>query len=438
VNVAVKNRLMIVLRNHGIVVSPNPSDNIFLMRSTPISTKLCIEILHEANIHFLRYSSFGMKSPIRHYKEIFDQAIIYDNDIHLNRYDFGYNMPSDFIYSFGIEGPHEFTDNVNVTVGTMFNGIKGDCNVLNEANVGGSISAKIKRLGLQFKIMIYPHVLHFVKSFNVSWKIPANIRGLRSRLESLKKLSDYVHGLEENLIGGFRVEITCFGATIEDTFNTYEILEKLTVSHFYRLIGVRPLVTEISIQEYLQNIRFCLTKFEELWPGGRNENDLSDRWKQNFVDLMNAFGINYNTHPSPSKPHLRNVYWKTDDLINPVEDEQDVVVIHDASDQVDQNLPPREEFFFHDGRNDDIIREIHQKTKFRKTTKGNKYTYTKLINKKHGGQGYPTTNEVAISIFNIFGDRWMLNVFVKDEYRCWQQRQVELANLPIVGEEGAI
>ncbi|KAK0542118.1 hypothetical protein OC846_006838, partial [Tilletia horrida] len=274
----------------GLILHPATHEKAFIRGTRMVTCSMLCQALDNIGVTSVRISAYGFKCPL----ELFDDPANPEHpECEKNTYDIGRVWRTDHI---GLVGPTRRLSEAMAKIYPMLGPIGFGL---------GSVKYTVTIEERQYKVKIYPALVHLLKSVfgKMILYAPENIKTLKARKANLVTLIDFIKNSGYNLATGVRVEVTVPAETFWDAVATAcDQTPLLSLKEYTKPVhpdfqDFKTRVYEVTRDSYLEQIEDLMEHCEvtlNLWHG-RNAGPTTDQQRQVCLDLFNCVGWNPGT-----------------------------------------------------------------------------------------------------------------------------------------------
>lgn len=292
------------------IVRPSKFDWVSSAGGIPIPVRIFVDCLEAAGCSAIRLKLYGQKLPIKdRYLTIATPLADLEHPLaKYNEWDIGTTYRSPYIWLFSpIHG------NTTKRIQDYAMVIPGSCDF-------GSIQITARSKGTDYRIKIYPRLVHVIKSINsrIEGEPPKTVQNIRRKGNAAIKMIRALSETSSYEMGGFRIEVSVRAPSFA---------EAQRLVHETQFLRPHTWISQSKspYKEYVLNVKFVTKKGfldNTNWVyhqailhkayEGRNLSAASKLQKQIARDVFGSFGWNLGRRPL-TKSLAPNAWWRTID-----------------------------------------------------------------------------------------------------------------------------
>lgn len=265
-------------------VQPSPYDYVATSGAPHVTVDILVHCLTKAQCTHVILRQFGQKRPFRsaNYREPAPAHPAADS----NNWDIGATWSSTAVFLFApVRG-----DNKSIQHYPMV--IPGSLDF-------GSVHATVNWKGKEYKVKIYPRLVHVIKSFNSRFQGEPlmTVAAARKKLQVCDKMIDSLSKRPASEVGGFRIEVSFIDPTLHgakstaDSLPFYDLQWWLNPPAAYEAFKLDFKVCSPSI--VVQNAKWVLQRAEDLGMlNSDNNRNINKVQKKVIADVQASIGWN--------------------------------------------------------------------------------------------------------------------------------------------------
>jgi hypothetical protein len=271
--------------------------------SVHVSTTVFIHCLKESGCDTIRLKTYGQKTPLEARFISHEPAQVNHRWAEHNEWDIGQSFTSPHVWLF------------HSSVGRR-HGLKHYPMLVPGSGNFGTVNITSTYQGRQFKIKIYPRLVHVIKSFNsrLQGSVPRTLQGVRNQVASAQRMVHSLISKNPTALGGFRIEVTVRAKSLKDAHRLVSATNFLKPEYWLHT-GDGPHARQgltaqlVSKDGLLANANWVYNQATEanMFVGAASDRPSKEQI-QAIVDILNALGWNAGIR-SPSKSLDPDAWW---------------------------------------------------------------------------------------------------------------------------------